>query len=174
MWGALYEGMRVENKIGKYYYFIILLRGVLLLFLITFGERVPFLQIIPMIYFNAGLVYFFFKKQTVFSDLKLNNLNRVKEVLILVSEICIVFLNFRADSEEYYDVLGWLIVGSLGFVLITELVYLIGSQIFNVKKNFRKIVEAIKGVLIFFHILENPKKKADGKIRRRADMQIIN
>jgi hypothetical protein len=174
MWGALYEGMRVDNKFGKYYNLIILLRGVLLVMLVSFAEATPLLQIIPMIYFNAALVYHFFKKQTVYTDSKLNMINRVKEFLILVAEICILSLDCEVNSEKYYDLVGWIIVGSLATAIVSEFAYVLWIQIYNIKTiiiNFIDLCKSIASWVRFqkssqYKIKRTPQTKSDKKMGR--------
>ena len=55
-YGTLYEGIELSQPPSKYYYLLILARGILLVVLIVFLESVPVLQVVPLIIFNMGLI----------------------------------------------------------------------------------------------------------------------
>jgi len=137
MFGTLYEGIALSSVFSKYYYVIILLRGVLLMCLITFFEASPVFQIIPLIFFNISLVIYMLK-QVSFENKKFDFIAKLKEVLILMGEILILFLCFNSGSEIYYKIIGYLIVLFLGIALIVEVGYMMILQICEIRQIGRK------------------------------------
>ncbi len=138
MYGTLYEGVVPEKTFSKYYNVIILVRGIFLMALITFFEASPFMQIFPLIIFNAGLVIYMMK-QVRFENKKLDFIVKLKEILILCGEIGMIFLCFKVDSEKYYEIFGYLIVSSLGIALMAEVGYMMILQICEIKNLWKKI-----------------------------------
>jgi len=144
IFGTLYEGVVLKNT-AKYYHLIILIRGILVVFLVTMFDDFPTLQIIPLIFYNIGFVYYLFNSATI-EDPKLNIIIRIKEMFILIGEIGILFLSFQTTSESYYKLLGWIVVGFLCSSLLIEVSYMIISQILGIKEIYRKIVSFYKRI----------------------------
>ena len=138
IYGTLYEGVILKNT-AKYYHLVILARGVLVVFLVTVFDDFPTLQIIPLIFYNFGFVYYLFNSATM-EDPKLNIIIRIKEIFILIGEIGILFLSFQTTSESYYKLLGWIVVGFLCSSLLIEVSYMIILQVFGIKEIYRKAV----------------------------------
>ena len=138
IFGTLYEGVILKDA-AKYYHLVILMRGILVVFLVTMVDSFPTLQIVPLIFYNAGFVYYLFSSVTM-EDSKLNIIIRIKEILILIGEIGILFLSFQLDSEGYYKNLGWAVVGFLFLALLIEVGYMLILQILGIKEIYRKIV----------------------------------
>lgn len=155
LYGTLYQGMVLKETQGKYYHFLIFFRGILLVFLLAIPYKLPPLQVVPLIFCNLLLVYYLFGKAN-FEDKLFDIINKVKEILILISEICILLLVLEVDSVSYYDLMGWIIVGVLGIGFITEFLYVIGLQIANVGVMCKKISEACQSLF---------KQKAKPKLR---------
>ena len=111
----------------------------------------------------------------MYSDSKLHALNRLKEVLILVGEICILCLDWDVNSEKYYDVLGWVTVGSFGSALVFESVYLIRLQLYNIKTIIKEFVETCKTVIGWFTCSNNKTTKCRPKTtkQRRSDRKPV-
>ena len=145
LYGTLYQGMVLKDTQSKYYHFFIFFRGVFLVFLLTIPHKLPPLQIVPLIFCNLLLVYYLFGKAK-FEDKIFDIINKVKEILIFISEVCILLLVIEVDSVAYYDVMGWIIVGVLGLGFITEFLYVIGVQIANIKVICNKIIGACKAL----------------------------
>ena len=148
IYGTLYEGVTLKTS-AKYYHLIILSRGFLVTFLVTMVDSFPTLQIVPLIFFNAGFLYFLFK-EIAMDDSKLNTITRIKEILILLGEIGILFLAFQLTSESYYNVLGWIVVALFFSAILIELVYMLILQIVGIKdiiKNFQTNYKAFKKFL---------------------------
>jgi len=143
--GTLYEGIDLVEPESKYYAILILARGTLLAFLLSYFQAIPVLQITPLIAFNAGIVYYLFKG-CGFEDRNLNMINRIKEILIMFAEVFILCLNFQSSTEEYYNVMGWFTVVCFLTALLIELVYMIYIQI----KGFATIKQKIMNIWNMF------------------------
>lgn len=144
LYGTLYEGISLKKKQkGKYYHLLILIRGVLLMFMIAFFEISPVFQIIPLIFFNIGLIVYL-SKLASFEDRHMNTVNKIKESLILMGEFGILMLNFNAKYPEYYSDVGWMIVGCLGGALAVELIYVLVLQIMGIKDLYHNVKKAFK------------------------------
>ena len=144
IYGTLYEGVVLNNS-GKYYHLIILLRGVFLTFLVTILDNYPLLQIVSLIFVNAGFVFYLFK-EVVMEDSKLNIIVRVKEVFIFIGQIGILLLGLESTSESYYKIVGWIIVGFLCSALLIELGYMVLLQILGIKEIYRKILSILRSI----------------------------
>ena len=122
--GTLFEGLRMKKyrAWGKYYYFIVLLRGVLLVFMDTFTDFLPSLQIGSLITFN---MFFACYAWTVieFESRYITWTTRIKEVLILMVEIFLLVLYVQEGEKPYEDMIGWIIIVTLGVVLAMEICY---------------------------------------------------
>jgi len=171
MYGTLYEGISLKDQDAKYYNIIILIRGVLLVALITFCSKIPILQIVGLIPFNAGLVYFLFKV-TVFEDRYLGIVNKIKEILILFGEIGILFLNFKSSSEAYYDTLGWLITLCFMTAMLIELVYMIALQIYNLRLIKKKAIDFWNVVSRWISNLKARRRHRRQRVRRVVPQNI--
>ena len=55
-------------------------------------------------------------------------------------------LRFEVESLKYYDVLGWIIVGSLGSAMGIELLYMIAMQFYKIGIRFRIIINSFKAL----------------------------
>ena len=137
-YGTLSEGVILMEASSKYYYIIILVRSILITFIITFIESIPILQISLLILFNTFFVYYTFAGVT-FKSKSLTVINRGNQILILIAEIWILCLYFQTDSNMYYQVVGWLIVGSLGLAIVLELLYVLVLQIIYIVLIFKKL-----------------------------------
>ena len=138
-YGTLYEGISLRKPHGKYYNMIILLRGTLLVFLAVFLDVSPRAQIIPLIIYNIGLIYYMFKISS-FEDFKLDIVNKIKEVFILIGEVSILFLTLEKNSKIYYQTISLIIIGFLGSALVIEVLYSIYIQFGGLKVGFRKMM----------------------------------
>ena len=143
IYGTLHEGVILKKSTSKYFHIVILFRGLLLVCLISFFEDSPILQIIPLIFFNMGLIYYMIK-EVDFEDKKLNVIIKVKEVLILFGEIGVMLLIPKTESDMYNEVVGWCIVGALGSGFFMELGYIIIIQIIGFKQIINHFVQLWK------------------------------
>jgi len=153
VYGTLYEGLDLRDQKAKYYHLLIMLRGFLLIFLTVFMDVQPLLQVFPLIFYNIWILYFLFSKR-IFKDSKLQNINKIKETLIIGGEMAMLCLCFQSDSEEYYSFLGWMTVGCLGTAAILELVYLVAIQLIELIHEIRRLK-----LLLFAN--KDPKKKKE-------------
>lgn len=145
-YGTLYQGIVLERSpTSKYYHLILFFRVVLLTILIALAEKIPMIQIIPMINYNLWFVYYLFTSAS-FEDKILNGINIFKETMILLGEICIFCICFEVKSLRYYNILGWIIVGSLGSAMGIELLYVIGMQFYKIGAIVRIIINLVKSV----------------------------
>ena len=131
-YGTLYEGVKLTDEASKYYYLILLIRGIVVTFLVAFADSLPLLQIVILISYNVFLVWYLFKN-VVFKSRALTIICRANQILILVAEIVILCLAFETSSNLYYSVLGWLISDSMFIALILELGYLGVVQVMKIK-----------------------------------------
>ena len=171
VYGTLYEGVVLTGDKTKYYNIIILLRGILVVALVSFFEAVPLFQIAPLILFNVSLVYYMFK-QVPYEDKKLSKIVRIKEIFILCGELCIFCLLFGGQSQFYYDFIGYLVLGFLSSALAIEFIYMFALQIIelrNLPGNIKKSWHNLKGLIKKCC----QKKKLNIKINRRLDTTVI-
>ena len=164
VYGTLYEGLDLKDYSAKYYHLFIMLRGFLLIFLTVFMDVQPLLQVVPLIIYNIGLLYFLFQKK-IFLDSKLNLINKIKEFLIIIGECFMLCLCFQSDSEDYYQVLGWMVVGTLGSAALLELVYLVAIQIIE----FRQAIKKFK--LLLFANKDAKSKKELEKVNEILELK---
>lgn len=137
--GTLYEGL-VLNKdkpSQKYYYVIVLARGMLLVGVNVFIDEIPLLQIIVMALFNIFFAYYVCKK-IEFESRYLTLANQIGEVFILIGEILIATLCPRSLTGEFEKLIGWLIIVLFSSVLIAQFAYGIYLQILALKDLVKK------------------------------------
>ena len=154
MYGTLYEGILLNNPASKYYYSLLLIRGVFILFVEIFIDNIPMMQIVLILYYNIYLVYYMFK-QIRFENKKLTYMNQINQVLILLAECCVFGLHVEIGQEVFYNFFGWLLVGTLGVAYITEVAFALGLVLYDIKtiarwiyRLFRKIWIKIRGIPI--------------------------
>jgi len=142
MYETLYEGVNLSKPYSKCYYLVLLVRGILLACLVTFLESSPVFQIVPLILFNVGLICYMLK-QVHFTNKKLNFILKLKEVCVLIAECCILCLCAEINSQQYYQVLGYITVFFLATPLIIEVIYMMIMQIYGIPKIYKKIKEIV-------------------------------
>ena len=142
--GTLFEGivLKKEKPSGKYYYLLILFRGMLLVFVDVMADQFPIVQTTVMAVFNTFFVYFVWKV-IKFQSRYLNWTNRIKEVLILIAEIFFMTLCYQ-QNEKYKNIVGWLIISMLGLTLAMELLFGFYLQILAVRDFVKRIREYYK------------------------------
>jgi len=162
-YGTLCEGLHVRYTAAKYYNIIILLRGVLLVFLVTFFEDWPLLQTIPLVVYNIGLICYLFMRVD-FESRILTVITRTKEIMILMGIISIICLDVEGRTLRYYDMVGWIALGLLVGAFLLELLYTFGVQIVALKQ----------GIVKLRVYLSNMKKvlKKDKKKKRNSKQKI--
>ena len=165
LYHTLYENMALKSHVDKYYSMLILFRGMFLMFLISFFEGSPLCQIIPLILYDAGLVYVVFRKVS-FESRSLNIINRLKETCVLAAEICVLCLTYQGRSEDYYNKLGWAIVGVLGIVVIIEMVYTLYKTISGAKEFLKKLPEILREASYLFQVRVLRRRLPVRKFRR--------
>jgi len=136
--GTLYEGVQLKRPIAKYYHFMILFRGVILAFLVTFFENWPVIQVLPLILYNIMLVILLFKGLE-FTDKRLLTINQIKEVFITIGLCGIIGLNLPDATEAYYEMLGWLIVTVFLISFLAEFLYTIVLQVMEFRSLYHKL-----------------------------------
>jgi len=149
IYGTLYDGIILTKATTKYYNLIILFRGLVLIFLISFAESTPMLQITPLIFFNAFLVYYM-RKEVAFKNQKFYLVAKSKEILILLAEICILFLLVKTENKTHYQIVGWIIVLLLGSAFLIEFIYLVYIQIIDIKEIVKQISCFFKNIILYF------------------------
>ena len=90
-----------------------------------------------------GLIYYMIKEVS-FEDKKFDVITKIKEILILFGEIGIMLLVPKSENKTYYEVVGWCIVGVLGFGFFMELGYIIIIQIVGFKQIVNHFVQLWK------------------------------
>lgn len=163
LYSTLYENIHLNNSASKYYHTMMFFRSMLITFMVSFVENMPYLQILPLIGFNIILVYYLFFKIS-FEKSNLNKINRMKEVLILIAEVFIFCLNFEGKSEGYYSALGWIMIALLSVAVITEFVYTIIIQFRVLKKIFVNRKTILKDIKLYI-IEYEPFTKCFSRIR---------
>ena len=137
-YGTLCEGLHIKHSVAKYYNIMILFRGVLLAFLVTFFEDWPLAQTIPLVIYNIGLVYCLFHRVD-FENKTLTRINQIKEIMILLGILVIICLNIKDKSLEYYDLLGWIALGLFLGAFLIELLYIFVIQIVALKRGIVRL-----------------------------------
>jgi len=145
IYGTLYEGIILNTSTAKYYYMMVFIRGMILGLVLVFMEDSPLLQILPLVFFNVGLIYYLFK-YVKFKRKALNYIIRIKEIFILTGEIGIMFLNAKVKSYDYYSAFGWLTIVFLGSAIGMEGSYLVYLQITGIRQIYRNITNKLKNV----------------------------
>ena len=136
---------------------VLMFRGILLVFLVTFFRNIPTLQIIPLILYNSALVYYLIKK-VKFEDRKLDIIIKIKETLILFSEFGLFGIYIKVRSENYYNTIGWLIVGLLLLAVGIELIYMLVLQIYDIKEIVKKFIRLYKEICLYVKSIFSPKE----------------
>ena len=131
-YGTLYNDIELTNDASKYYYIIMLVRGIVISFLVTFVDSLPLMQVVVLIFYNMFFVWYLFKR-VVLKSRALIVIYRINQILILGAEIFILCLAFETRYNLYYSILGWMISGSLLTALLIELGYLLVVQVMKVK-----------------------------------------
>ena len=162
--GTLYEGVKMIENSAKYYYLLIFLRGVFITLLVTYLQNIALLQILLLIFYNGYVIYYVFKC-VQFKSRAVTILQRVNQILILIVELCILGLFVNIGTNPHYQILGWLIVGIIGFAMGLELLYLIVLQCIKIKTIFRRLREIGRNILQW--MCEKPAKKPD-RVRART------
>lgn len=160
--GTLYEGIALNNEPAKYYYLLILVRGIVITFLVAFVDSLPLLQITVLIIYNIFFVWYMFKC-VVFKSRALTIIARSNQILILGAEVAILLLSLKVNSIVYYNTIGWLICGTLFIALILELGYLFVIQILNMKEGCKKAAMFVKKICEY-----NSKRKQLKNQRQRV------
>jgi len=156
--GTLYEGLilKKNHPSSKYYYVLILLRGMLLVGVNVFIDEIPLLQIIVMIFFNVFFM-FYVCKTIEFESQYLTWANQIAEVFILIGEILSMTLCPRSLTAEFKESIGWIIIGLFSSILASQFAYGIYLQILAVidlvkkakvllkKRRQRKVSPEIEG-----------------------------
>jgi len=148
IYGTLHEGISLKTSTTKYYYMIVLFRGVLLAFLIACMEDSPLLQIIPLIFYNIGFIIYLFRSVT-FEIKVLNIIIKVKELLILAGEFCIFLLIGKVGSFDYYNGVGWVMVILLVSAVAIEACYILYIQIVGIKEIYQNLSKMLRSVFSY-------------------------
>ena len=146
IYGTLYEGIQLKGS-AKYYNLIILFRGIGFVCILVLLDASPLIQIIYTIFYNVFLIYYMFKAVAL-EDFKLNIIVRIKEILILLGEICMLLLSAKVNSEKFYDVVGWIMIGALGSGVLLEAGYMLISQIFSMRATYRRILNIYYSLVV--------------------------
>ena len=173
IYGTLYEGISLKKSATKYYNIIILFRGLLLIFLISFAEETPLLQIVPLIFANAFIIYYMFK-QVSFEDHKFDSIVKVKEILILFGEIGIFLLIAQTKNKQYYQIVGWLIVFFLGLAFLSEFIYMIANQVAGIKKIGKQFLYWKNVIVLYFSTPKPRQKKGNIEVKHRIQTDLSN
>ena len=149
IYGTLHEGVILKKSSSKYFHIVILFRGLLLVCLVTLFDDSPKMQIILLIFFNIGLVYYMIR-EVPFEDKKFDVITKAKEVFILLGEIGILLLMFKTENKTYYEVVGWFIASVFGTAFFMELGYLIILQIIGFKQIKNHFVQLWNNLYSYF------------------------
>ena len=161
--GTLYEGlvMKKDKPSAKYYYLLILLRGMLLVFLDVFVDFWPIVQISCMIIFNLFFICYVWKI-VEFESSYLTWASKMKEALIFMGEVLISTLYHEDhNNKEFEDLIGWVIIGLFVFMLVLEVSYGVYLQVVAFRIFFRKGVELLK------------KRKNKRRVQHNSEISVI-
>lgn len=161
-YGVLWRGLNLKSKLGRYYYFIVLIRSISLAYLCVLFDMYPYVQIIGAIIIQSGIVIFHFEPKSkgkfrkIFQDKLINILSFSIETLLLLLKITLlVFYFIRRNSEDEDLLLFW----SFSIIVFGALiqVILICFMVYVQFKNRRQ----------FFILLKNLLRKISGKSAKK-------
>jgi len=144
IYGSLYKGLEFNEKgTGKYYYVLIMARGIFLTIFVALAESIPLVQIVGVLYLNISVIIYLLKKAR-FANKKVNTIIRANEFLMLVIQLCMLCLHFQVNSIVFYQFFGWtmailVIVGFSG-----PFIYHMGVQIFYIDKVSKMVIKYYK------------------------------
>ena len=114
-YGSLWEDLDTSSA-AIYYYWLLALRGILLVYLSVFFYLLPYIQIVGLLISQCLVISLFFKGmkfRKVFESKSLTIVSLIQEILILVTKTTVlVYLAVSAseDSDRINLIFGWLIV----------------------------------------------------------------
>ena len=91
-----------------------------------------------MIIFNLLFAYYNIKV-IEFESCYLTIANRIKEILILAAEIFMMLLCRKSLTDEFKDVIGWIVVVMLASILVMELGYGFYLQAIALKNGIKRL-----------------------------------
>ena len=138
VYGTLVDKLNIEKESGKYYYLIVFLRNILFAFVIVFVEKVPLLQILSLAFFNIGFAYYI-RKNVRFEDPKETRKTIITETMLVPMDFVMCFLTRKPASEEYYEVVGWIISAVVAIIFLNEMYFVILIQIETIKQLYQKL-----------------------------------
>jgi len=143
--GTLYEGIQMKKyqSYSRYYYLIILLRGLVQAFLNTFVDHEPVAQVLVLIGFNIFLACYIVQF-IEFESKYLTWTAKIKEVIIFMAEIFILAL--YGQDKDYKNIVGWIIIVMLGFALLLDLLYAFYLQVTGLKELYGQIRDLYKKI----------------------------
>ena len=139
IYGTIYDGIKFNDKgTGKYYYLVVMVRGILLTVLVALAETIPLVQIVGVLYLSIGVIIYLLKK-TTFTNRGSNWVIKINEFVMMVIQLCMLCLHFEVKSKVFYQVFGWMmaILVTIGFS--GPFVYYMGIQIFEINKIVKTI-----------------------------------
>jgi len=163
--GTLFEGLvfKKENAPAKYYYLLVLLRGMLLIFMIVFLDHFPIVQVAAMASFNVFFVFYVWK-YIQFEYRYVTWTSRIKEVLIMMAEFLFMTLISDYNTENFRNIIGWIIIFMLGLTLTMELLFAFYLQILAVRMYSRRVRDLMKKFREYCKERKQKKKKQQVKV----------
>lgn len=160
--GTLWEDLDM-NSIGRYYYWLVALRGCLLAYLAVFLSIFPYVQIGVLILYQLLIVSLFFKRskiRPVFNNNALNKVTLAEEVCLLMVKCLILMSMIMMNSmkDRVLILIGWLTIIPAAVSQVLQIFYSIGSKLSDPIR-FIKIYERFKAKL-------SNKKKIKRRTRR--------
>ena len=149
-YGTLWEDLYL-NSLGRYYFWIVSIRGVVLAYVAVFFDFNPYVQVGTLIVYQVIVVGLFIKGRRirkVFHQSGLNIKTFIEEFLLLVMKIMIFLTVMFEDSasDGFLIMLGWMIIFPAIMVQILQTAYPLAMQIKNRKKLWIKIQLFYRGI----------------------------
>ena len=164
--GTLWEDLQT-GSFGRYYFWIISIRGFLLAYVVVFIDMYPLIQVGILLFFQIFVVLLFFKGfriRHLFTDKALNFITLIEEFLLLAMKVLILVTEWLKDSAEDSTLIliGWVIILCGVMTQVLQTGFAIGSQIRNRNVLWRRMRIA------FSKFSRKPKKKKIRRLNMRA------
>ena len=143
VYGTLVVNPEIESSSAKYYDIILLLRNVLFAAMLVFVEAIPLAQILSLVIFNVLFVFYIHKKIR-FEHPKETRKTIITEALLIPIGVLISLLLVKNQSENYYEILGWVITGIIAVIFVNEIIFVIQVEIETIKKLWGKARKFLK------------------------------
>ena len=166
---VLWKGLSLRERLSRYFYLVIGIRGMLLAYLSVFADIYPTFQITALIIYQFVILTFFFhgiKFQRIFMDSTVNQFSFIAEWLLFMMKILILIYQLINPSENKEDLLIVLSFGIVGIGLIIQTMLLCFSIYMQIKTR-KKMKEMCEG--LYRKLTRKPNQKVFTKAARKTE-----